>query len=183
MHCHVDHSVYELFDKRHFRCDCGTPQTRCNCALTPSSSDSGKKMQDNSDNKYNHNFDGLYCWCNKVYQPPLYIYIYIYIVCRSVINILLFLFSPQSLMTTAAMWSCSCALFVRTGITKSASSKWMGLCQQRKNLMTSFAKTALPNIHSSFITIPNLGPFLQILRPLPWPCHMTLQLCHWHMVC
>lgn len=27
MNCHVDHDVYELFDKRHFRCDCGTPKS------------------------------------------------------------------------------------------------------------------------------------------------------------
>lgn len=27
MNCHVDHDIYELFDKRHFKCDCGTPKS------------------------------------------------------------------------------------------------------------------------------------------------------------
>jgi len=63
MNCHVDHEVYELFDKRDFRCDCPTiVLTDHECQLHASVSSI------NTNNKYNHNFDGLYCWCNKPYD-------------------------------------------------------------------------------------------------------------------
>jgi len=28
--CHTDHDVYELWTKRHFRCDCGNSKFGCN---------------------------------------------------------------------------------------------------------------------------------------------------------
>lgn len=65
MNCHLDHEVYELFEKRAFRCDCGNSQ--CNkkytCSLHP------KKDPFNPDNAYGQNFDGLYCYCSQEYNP------------------------------------------------------------------------------------------------------------------
>eukprot|EP01114_Cavostelium_apophysatum_P024498 TRINITY_DN9606_c0_g1_i1.p1 TRINITY_DN9606_c0_g1~~TRINITY_DN9606_c0_g1_i1.p1 ORF type:complete len:385 (+),score=116.52 TRINITY_DN9606_c0_g1_i1:74-1228(+) len=64
MNCHVDHRVIELFEKRDFRCDCGTPKTKCKCLL----SEGQPRTEDNDKNHYNHNFDGLYCWCDGPYS-------------------------------------------------------------------------------------------------------------------
>jgi len=72
MKCHLDHTVYELFDKRSFRCDCGTPRSNVTCQfeLPGDSSDDGTpgRSSDNRKNSYSHNFDGLYCWCYKPYD-------------------------------------------------------------------------------------------------------------------
>ncbi|KAL6069574.1 E3 ubiquitin-protein ligase UBR7, variant 2 [Balamuthia mandrillaris] len=65
--CHVEHTVYELFDKRHFRCDCGTPRSGCSCTLSKATGER-KEEEDNHENMYNHNFDGLYCWCDQPYD-------------------------------------------------------------------------------------------------------------------
>ncbi|KAJ1659330.1 hypothetical protein IWQ61_001573 [Dispira simplex] len=65
--CHTDHEVIELFNKRHFRCDCGT--TRLNdgcCQLEPN-----KHQVTNEENQYNHNFLARYCWCDSVYEPEV----------------------------------------------------------------------------------------------------------------
>ncbi|KAJ1968678.1 hypothetical protein IWQ62_001101 [Dispira parvispora] len=65
--CHADHEVIELFNKRHFRCDCGT--TRLNggcCQLEPN-----KGQVTNEENQYNHNFLARYCWCDTVYEPDV----------------------------------------------------------------------------------------------------------------
>jgi len=62
MNCHLEHEVFELFDKRNFRCDCGTPKSGWNCSFH------GPLSDDNFENKYNHNFDHLYCWCNSSYN-------------------------------------------------------------------------------------------------------------------
>lgn len=59
MQCHVNHNVYELFNKRNFRCDCGLDKCGT-CQLDPKEGE-GK----NEENLYNHNFNGLYCFCNK----------------------------------------------------------------------------------------------------------------------
>ncbi|PRP89508.1 putative E3 ubiquitin-protein ligase UBR7-like [Planoprotostelium fungivorum] len=59
MTCHVQHKIYELFKKRNFRCDCGTPSSRTTCLIKTE-----KIPEDNSKNHYNHNFDGKYCWCD-----------------------------------------------------------------------------------------------------------------------
>ncbi|XP_012165058.1 putative E3 ubiquitin-protein ligase UBR7 isoform X1 [Bombus terrestris] len=64
-HCHEGHELVELYTKRHFRCDCGNSKfggKKCN--LDPS------KDLLNSENQYNHNFDGLYCICQRPYPDP-----------------------------------------------------------------------------------------------------------------
>lgn len=58
--CHPNHELLELYTKRDFRCDCGN--SRCGsvkCKLV------GDKDPLNSLNKYNHNFEGVYCHCNQ----------------------------------------------------------------------------------------------------------------------
>ena len=57
--CHLDHEVFELYTKRNFRCDCGISHS--SCTLLPKSSEK------NTENQYNHNFHGLYCWCNDMF--------------------------------------------------------------------------------------------------------------------
>ena len=62
--CHKDHELYELYTKRYFRCDCGNSKfagKRSPCKLRPN------KEATNELNKYNHNFRGLYCVCDKPY--------------------------------------------------------------------------------------------------------------------
>lgn len=61
-HCHSNHDVNELYTRRHFRCDCGN--TRLNnqpCKLYPN------KDPENTMNKYDDNFRGLYCVCKRPY--------------------------------------------------------------------------------------------------------------------
>lgn len=64
-HCHEGHELVELYTKRHFRCDCGNSKfAGKKCNLDPS------KDPINPENKYNHNFDGLYCICERPYPDP-----------------------------------------------------------------------------------------------------------------
>lgn len=64
-HCHEGHELVELYTKRHFRCDCGNSKfSGRKCNLDPS------KDPVNAENQYNHNFDGLYCTCNRPYPDP-----------------------------------------------------------------------------------------------------------------
>ncbi|KAH3768035.1 ubiquitin protein ligase E3 component n-recognin 7 [Pelomyxa schiedti] len=68
LRCHVDHNIVELYFKHGFRCDCGsskiaTPDSKC-CFNT-----SGFPRPSNTENRYGHNFQGLFCWCNKLYDP------------------------------------------------------------------------------------------------------------------
>uniref|UniRef100_A0A023GKE4 Putative e3 ubiquitin-protein ligase ubr7 n=1 Tax=Amblyomma triste TaxID=251400 RepID=A0A023GKE4_AMBTT len=64
--CHEGHNLYELYTKRNFRCDCGNESfPRSNpCRLCP------RKDIRNADNKYNHNFRGRYCTCQRPYPDP-----------------------------------------------------------------------------------------------------------------
>ncbi|SPO26771.1 related to Protein mlo2 [Ustilago trichophora] len=88
--CHAEHELVELFNKRKFRCDCGTPNlyrqrepnraSRCTrlteqltypedakpCSLRKPGFD-----PQNDANAYNHNFDGGFCYCErgKTYDP------------------------------------------------------------------------------------------------------------------
>ncbi|SNX84934.1 related to Protein mlo2 [Melanopsichium pennsylvanicum] len=88
--CHAEHELVELFNKRKFRCDCGTPNlyrqqesNRMNrftrltgelkyregakpCTLRKPGFD-----PQNDANVYNHNFDGEFCYCErgKTYDP------------------------------------------------------------------------------------------------------------------
>ncbi|GFS10978.1 ubiquitin protein ligase E3 component n-recognin 7 (putative) [Elysia marginata] len=60
--CHEGHELYELYTKRHFKCDCGNEKFRGNpCQLFK-----GKKEL-NSCNRYSQNFRGLYCNCSRPY--------------------------------------------------------------------------------------------------------------------
>ncbi|CAG0897963.1 unnamed protein product [Darwinula stevensoni] len=64
--CHADHQLVELYTKRNFRCDCSVsakfPSNKCK--LEPTHDDV------NEQNKYNHNFRGLYCVCSRPYPDP-----------------------------------------------------------------------------------------------------------------
>jgi len=62
MSCHLDHEVFELFDKRNFRCDCPTSKSAHACTINP------HVQERNTSNKYNHNFKGTYCWCDQQYD-------------------------------------------------------------------------------------------------------------------
>ncbi|CAF0836202.1 unnamed protein product [Didymodactylos carnosus] len=62
-HCHSDHEINELYTRRYFRCDCGNSKFNDNqpCKLNPN------KEAENTLNKYDDNFRGLYCTCKKPY--------------------------------------------------------------------------------------------------------------------
>ncbi|EFN87245.1 putative E3 ubiquitin-protein ligase UBR7 isoform X2 [Harpegnathos saltator] len=64
-HCHEGHELVELYTKRHFRCDCGSSKfegKQCNLEK--------QKSATNGENKYNQNFDGVYCTCARPYPDP-----------------------------------------------------------------------------------------------------------------
>ncbi|KAJ1975057.1 hypothetical protein H4R35_003324 [Dimargaris xerosporica] len=64
--CHASHEVIELFNKRHFRCDCGSRRMApSQCSLEP------KPTITNDGNQYSHNFIGRYCWCDQLYDPSV----------------------------------------------------------------------------------------------------------------
>ncbi|MBW0495721.1 hypothetical protein O181_035436 [Austropuccinia psidii MF-1] len=71
--CHVDHQLVELCVRRHFQCDCGT--SRCGpgkCQLNPiSMPDDELEYSAAPSNKYDKNFDGHFCICErgKQYDP------------------------------------------------------------------------------------------------------------------
>ena len=81
LHCHEGHQLYELYTKRDFRCDCGNSKfPSFTCTLDPVSQTSvvcdsslslslsvQSKDPLNPKNKYNHNFRGLYCTCDRPY--------------------------------------------------------------------------------------------------------------------
>ncbi|XP_071019305.1 putative E3 ubiquitin-protein ligase UBR7 isoform X1 [Oncorhynchus clarkii lewisi] len=63
--CHEGHDLFELYTKRNFRCDCGNGKfEEMRCKLY------SDKDQLNTENKYSHNFVGLYCTCNRPYPDP-----------------------------------------------------------------------------------------------------------------
>ncbi|CAG5866420.1 unnamed protein product, partial [Menidia menidia] len=60
--CHDGHDIFELYTKRNFRCDCGNGKFGdFQCQLTPA------KDEENIRNRYNHNFKGCYCTCDRPY--------------------------------------------------------------------------------------------------------------------
>ncbi|ODQ66826.1 hypothetical protein NADFUDRAFT_50730 [Nadsonia fulvescens var. elongata DSM 6958] len=65
--CHSSHELVELFVKRDFVCDCGTTRMPanggCNIRQNFDSLDPHE-----SDNKYDHNFAGRFCHCDRVYE-------------------------------------------------------------------------------------------------------------------
>lgn len=62
--CHEGHELFELYTKRNFRCDCGNKKFPTRCKLF------SDKADYNEENKYNHNFSGRYCTCNRPYPDP-----------------------------------------------------------------------------------------------------------------
>ncbi|XP_062858421.1 putative E3 ubiquitin-protein ligase UBR7 [Trichomycterus rosablanca] len=63
--CHEGHELFELYTKRNFRCDCGNDRFgEMECKLF------SEKEKVNSENKYSHNFFGLYCTCERPYPDP-----------------------------------------------------------------------------------------------------------------
>ncbi|KAH9393038.1 putative E3 ubiquitin-protein ligase ubr7 [Tyrophagus putrescentiae] len=65
IHCHEGHDLVELYTKRNFVCDCGTDKFAAEANFVCKLFD--KRGLLNESNKYNHNFDGLYCTCNRPY--------------------------------------------------------------------------------------------------------------------
>ncbi|ORY73672.1 hypothetical protein BCR37DRAFT_384712 [Protomyces lactucae-debilis] len=63
--CHGDHELVELFNKRHFRCDCGSDRISAEAACTLLKA----RRPINTENRYNQNYDGLFCWCRVPYDP------------------------------------------------------------------------------------------------------------------
>uniref|UniRef100_A0A0N5AIP1 UBR-type domain-containing protein n=1 Tax=Syphacia muris TaxID=451379 RepID=A0A0N5AIP1_9BILA len=61
INCHDGHDLVELYTKRNFCCDCGNSKFKNTCKLYE------EKKPLNDLNKYNHNFDGIYCTCNQPY--------------------------------------------------------------------------------------------------------------------
>lgn len=62
--CHDTHDLVELYTKRNVRCDCGNSRVPGNCQLRPD------KAEKNEENFYNHNYEGVYCICNRPYPDP-----------------------------------------------------------------------------------------------------------------
>uniref|UniRef100_A0A7M6DQJ0 UBR-type domain-containing protein n=2 Tax=Clytia hemisphaerica TaxID=252671 RepID=A0A7M6DQJ0_9CNID len=63
--CHHEHDLVELYTKRNFKCDCGNSKYgEFKCKLQET------KSEINEENKYNHNFKGEYCTCNRPYPDP-----------------------------------------------------------------------------------------------------------------
>lgn len=95
-HCHEGHELVELYTKRHFRCDCGNSKfegKQCNlekvlnilynitfyifctklCCVVNNQCllfSLQQKSAINNENKYNQNFDGVYCTCARPYPDP-----------------------------------------------------------------------------------------------------------------
>lgn len=60
--CHTDHEQVELFPKRHFRCDCPTEAIQHPCTLHRTCE------EENSENFYGQNFQGIFCRCGRSYD-------------------------------------------------------------------------------------------------------------------
>ncbi|KAJ8668717.1 hypothetical protein QAD02_010380 [Eretmocerus hayati] len=65
LQCHEGHELVELYTKRHTRCDCGNSKFGDkSCSLDST------KAPENLENKYNQNYDGVYCICARPYPDP-----------------------------------------------------------------------------------------------------------------
>ncbi|GAA6027342.1 hypothetical protein JCM8097_002610 [Rhodosporidiobolus ruineniae] len=64
--CHAEHQLVELFNRRNFRCDCGTEAMGAGscCSIT-----GRQDAPANADNKYDREFHGEFCFCGKPYNP------------------------------------------------------------------------------------------------------------------
>lgn len=64
--CHAEHDLVELFNRREFRCDCGTEAMGAgSCCQISNRADAPQ----NERNRYDHNFRGEFCWCGRPYDP------------------------------------------------------------------------------------------------------------------
>ena len=62
--CHGEHDLIELFDRRNFRCDCGTARMGMqDCCIKK------ERRSINHLNQYNENFDNIFCSCKQLYDP------------------------------------------------------------------------------------------------------------------
>lgn len=63
--CHTSHHLIPLYTKRDFQCDCGTSRLPSSspCQVRSTSNDIA-----NNTNRYNHNFEGKYCSCGRMYD-------------------------------------------------------------------------------------------------------------------
>ncbi|GAA5885096.1 hypothetical protein JCM16303_006401 [Sporobolomyces ruberrimus] len=64
--CHGEHELVELFNRRHFRCDCGTEKMGAGSCCSISPRDDAPV---NTENKYDANFRGQFCFCGQPYDP------------------------------------------------------------------------------------------------------------------
>lgn len=63
--CHSDCELVELFTRRDFVCDCGSTRlSKRGCNLTLR-----KNEKPNEGNRYDKNFDGVFCSCGIRYDP------------------------------------------------------------------------------------------------------------------
>ncbi|KAH6573079.1 hypothetical protein BASA60_006247 [Batrachochytrium salamandrivorans] len=70
--CHTTHEVVELFQRRNFRCDCGTKGLdTIACTLNDLTLPTAKSLQINDGNAYNRNFEGIFCICLEAYDPEV----------------------------------------------------------------------------------------------------------------
>lgn len=61
--CHGDHELVELFNRRAFRCDCGSDRLSGQpCRIRKDT------VPLNADNKYNQNYDNIFCMCKTIYD-------------------------------------------------------------------------------------------------------------------
>lgn len=66
LHCHLEHEVIELWTRRGFRCDCGTPRLRVGaCEFDKGGA---RSAAPNEGNRYDHNFRGRFCHCDGGYD-------------------------------------------------------------------------------------------------------------------
>jgi len=71
LHCWEGAALVELYTKRNFTCDCGTPRLANRCKLQQEGG-GGTSRSNNTANHYNQNFRGLYCSCARPYPDPEY---------------------------------------------------------------------------------------------------------------
>ncbi|GEM07394.1 E3 ubiquitin-protein ligase UBR7 [Rhodotorula toruloides] len=64
--CHGDHSLVELFNRRNFRCDCGTEAMGAGSFCSISHRNDAPA---NTRNHYDKNFEGVFCFCGRPYDP------------------------------------------------------------------------------------------------------------------
>ncbi|RKP12542.1 hypothetical protein BJ684DRAFT_20930 [Piptocephalis cylindrospora] len=68
--CHADCELVELFTKRGIGCDCGAGRMSNTCSLVQIP-DATWAEENARKNRYNHNAQGLFCWCNETYDPEV----------------------------------------------------------------------------------------------------------------